>query len=251
MDRQTDAEVTGGDGQASNRCEFSVIIPALKEAERIDSVVKHVFERQGDARCEIIVVDGDPDGETINAVRCHDVVTVVSQMGRARQMNAGANLAGGEILLFLHADTRLPPRAFEKARLALADGRYVAGAFELGVDTENRLVRATAAKSRLRARLTRTPYGDQAIFIRKSYFDKIAGFKDICFLEDIELMQRIKRRGDKIVILPDRVKTSARRWEKEGILYTTLRNMVVVTLYKFGVSPERLARYYRNHCDKA
>jgi hypothetical protein len=95
--------------------------------------------------------------------------------------------------------------------------------------------------------LNRIPYGDQAIFIRKSYFDKIGRFKEIPLMEDVELMRRIKKKGDKIFIIRDRVKTSARRWEKEGIFYTTLKNQILVSLYYLGINPHKLVKYYRRH----
>ncbi len=88
------------------------------------------------------------------------------------------------------------------------------------------------------------PYGDQAIFMRKQYFDQIGGFKDIPLMEDVDLMRRIKKDGRKIHILPDKVTTSARRWQRDGALYTTVRNQILVALFRLGVSPDRLAKYY-------
>lgn len=234
----------------SSKCRISIVISVLDEPEDINLAIEKVLCQQSDEDFEIIAVDGDPNGETINAIFHMDVITAVSEKGRAKQMNAGADLAKGEILLFLHADTELPPLALEKISRTLEDDRYVGGAFDLGIDSDNFWIKVIAARARIRSRLTRIPYGDQAIFVRKRYFEEIGGFKDLPFLEDVELMRRIKKRGDKIFILRDQVKTSARRWEKEGILYTTLRNMLVVSLYRLGVSPHRLARYYRSHSDK-
>lgn len=161
-------------------------------------------------------------------------------------MNAGAAVAKGQILLFLHADTYLPPNAFGKVSEILKNPQYVAGAFDLGIDSDNLFVKAIALRARIRSRLTRVPYGDQAIFIRREYFNEIGRFKEIPIMEDVDLMCRIRKRGDKIFILPDRIKTSARRWEHEGILFATLRNAVLVNLFRFGVSPDSLARYYRS-----
>ena len=170
---------------------------------------------------------------------------MVSARGRARQMNAGAAVASGDILLFLHADTRLPDNAFQKISSAMGQGRYVAGAFELGIDSSSLAIKIIARTAAWRSRLTRIPYGDQAIFIGRNYFHKIGCFKDIPLMEDVELMRRIKRMGDKICILRDRVSTSPRRWEQEGVIYCSLRNVIILTLYYMGVSPDRLARYYR------
>jgi hypothetical protein len=97
----------------------------------------------------------------------------------------------------------------------------------------------------LRSRITRIPFGDQAIFIRKAYFQKLGGFKDIPLMEDLEIMQRIKKKGDKICIIRCKVLTSPRRWEKEGILRCTLRNWLLQVLYFFGVPPYKLAKWYK------
>ncbi len=232
--------------QATDGCTISVIIPVLHETERINSIIEHLKNLDDSQACRIIVVDGDLSGQTINAITHDNVIKIVSEKGRAKQMNAGAELATGDILLFLHADTRLPTGALTKITEVLENEKYVAGAFDLAIDSDNRLIKAIAAQARFRSRLTRTPYGDQAIFIRKKYFDEIGRFKSIALMEDVELMRRIKKRGDRISILPDRVKTSARRWEKEGILYTTLRNRALMILYSLGVSPNWLARFYKS-----
>jgi hypothetical protein len=126
----------------------------------------------------------------------------------------------------------------------LQSGDYVAGAFDLGIDSHRLAFRVIEKIACWRSRLTRIPYGDQAIFIRRDYFRSMGGFQDIPIMEDVDLMRRIKKKGGKIHILRDRVKTSARRWEKEGILYGTLRNWLLVSLFCAGVKPERLARFY-------
>jgi rSAM/selenodomain-associated transferase 2 len=165
-------------------------------------------------------------------------------------MNCGAVLASGEVLLFLHADTLLPDDSLARVKAAMADDRYVAGAFDLGIHTERRIFRVTEKYVALRTRLTRVPFGDQAIFVRKDYFNSIGGYKDIPLMEDVELMRRIRKRGDKICIIPEKVMTSARRWEREGILYCTLRNWALQLSYALGVPPERLVKYYK-HVDES
>ena len=159
-------------------------------------------------------------------------------------MNAGAAVARGEILMFLHADTKLPDGALEKISRALEDQNYVGGAFDLRIDSDRLFLKYIATRASLRSRWNRIPYGDQAIFIRKKYFDQIGGYKEIPLMEDVDLMRRIKKDGKQIVIFPDKVRTSARRWESEGALYTTLRNQILVRLFYLGVSPHRLAKYY-------
>ena len=162
-------------------------------------------------------------------------------------MNAGAATAHGEILIFLHADTKLPDNALGKISRVLQDERYVGGAFDLGIDSRRLFLKYISARASLRSRLNRIPYGDQAIFIRKDYFDQIGRFKDIPLMEDVDLMRRIKKDKKKIYILSDKVMTSARRWERDGALYTTLRNQILIALFYLGVSPYRLAKYYWRH----
>ncbi len=231
--------------QKPDKCKFSIIIPVLNEQEYIHSVLELVRAQGCDGAREMIVVDGDGEGGTIRAIQGRDVVCITSSPGRGRQMNAGAAVAHGEILIFLHADTKLPADALIKIGHVLENQEYVGGAFDLSIDSNRWILKYIAARARFRSRLNRIPYGDQAIFMRKSYFDKIGGFRDIPLMEDVDLMRRIKKDGRKIHILRDKVTTSARRWEKEGAVYTTLRNQVVVMLYYLGVSPHKLARLYK------
>ncbi len=234
-------------GLAKCNPSFSVVVPVINEAERINGLIEHLGSLDLSESIEIIVVDGDPAGPTIKAVTDDDVIVALSDKGRARQMNKGAQLARGEVIMFLHADTQLPPNALRAARSVLADDDCVGGAFNLGVDTKNILIHGIAAISNFRNRLHRVPFGDQAIFLRRDYFNDIGGFRDIPFMEDIEMMRRIRKRGDRIRILPERVTSSARRWEKEGVVFCALRNAFVLALFGLGVSPQRLARFYRSH----
>jgi rSAM/selenodomain-associated transferase 2 len=198
---------------------------------------------------EIIVVDGDPQGTTVKVIDDSKVISITADQGRARQMNAGAKIAKGQVLIFLHADTLLPPEALNKISRMLENKKYVGGAFNLGIDSGRLLLKYIAARASMRSRINRIPYGDQAIFILKSYFDNIGKFKDIPLMEDVDLMRRIKKRGDKIYIFSDQVKTSPRRWEKEGVIYTTVKNQILMGLYYLGVGPEKLVKYYRRNSE--
>lgn len=225
---------------------ISIIIPALNEQRIINDLIQQIRNDWGRNNYEIIVVDGDQGGATIRSVIDRDVIKLTAEKGRAKQMNAGANIAKSDILLFLHADTILPSNAEEKIYKAMENPEVVAGAFELGIDSSSRLIQMIAALARIRTRKTRIPYGDQAIFIRRGYFENIGQFKDISVMEDYELMRMIKKRKDNVCILKQRVMTSPRRWEKEGIFYTLLRNIVLLNLYRLGIKPKKLSRYYRN-----
>ncbi len=224
---------------------YSIIIPVLNEADEIDALIRHlkmIKKRDG----EIILVDGSPEGDTLRAIGDHEVVCLSTPPGRAKQMNAGAARAAGGLLIFLHADTRLPADA-----LALIDDKMkgencVGGAFDLDIGSDRFIYKWIALAASLRSRLTRIPYGDQAIFIRRDFFDRLGGYPDIPLMEDVALMRRIKRAGGRICFISTPVRTSPRRWEKEGILYTTLRNWMLITLYSIGVSPETLSKYYKS-----
>ena len=229
-----------------DKTRFSIIIPVLHESDRINSLIDHVHCLARDNGHEIIVVDGSPGKDTIGAIFRKEVIRLSTGKGRARQMNAGAFLAKGEILIFLHADTELPARAFARIDSIMKEDRYMAGAFSLGIKSEKFFFRSLARLASLRCRITRIPYGDQAIFIRRGYFRRVGGYRELPLMEDVELMRRIKHRGDKICILPDHVMTSARRWEEEGSLFGLLRNTILFTLFILGVSPEKLARFYKS-----
>ncbi len=148
------------------------------------------------------------------------------------------------ILLFLHTDTELPEEAFDGISSVIDNREYAGGAFDLGIESGRWIFRLIEKLVFVRTRATRIPYGDQAIFIRRECFETLKGFKDIPIMEDVEFMQRLKKSGYKISIIPQKVKTSSRRWEREGILYCTVRNWALISLYSIGVKPEKLVKFY-------
>lgn len=228
----------------SGRYNFSVIIPVLHETNKINSLIEHLHALEGSRNSEIIVVDGSPTKDTINAINDEKIISISSEKGRAKQMNAGAYIAKGEILIFLHADTKLPEDAFQKIRRVLEEGRYVGGAFYLRIDSDRVIFKLISHITSFLSRLTRIPYGDQTIFIKKDYFNRIGRYGDIPVMEDAELMRKIKRERKKICIIRDNVKTSPRRWEEKGIFYTILINQMIRILYFLGVSPDKLTKFF-------
>lgn len=224
---------------------LSVIIPAYREQANINRTIATVRCQRGGDAAEIIVVDGEPGGGTLAVVRDNDVRKLHAEKGRGVQLNRGAAVAAGEVLLFLHADTLLPPAAFERIAEAMRNEGCVGGAFDLGIASPRAAFRVIERVASLRSRLTRIPYGDQAIFIRATSLRTLGGFKEIPIMEEVDLMRRVKRKGWKITLFREPVITSARRWEEEGLLFATLRNWLLVTLYLCGVAPERLDRFYR------
>jgi len=240
---------------------FSVIIPVLDEQQRIGPLVEHVLSLPTPAGVEVLVVDGSSDAATLQALEDWWLQTgdaalpglgdrvhcLSSPQGRGRQMNTGAQAAKGEILLFLHADTQLPDTAFLAMDAALGDFRIAAGAFSLQIESQWWMVRAIGALATWRTRLNRTPFGDQALFFRRRVFHALGGFQEIPIMEDLEIMRRMARQGLRIAILSDAVRTSGRRWEEEGPIYCSLRNMTLRGLYTLGVGTQTLARHYRRH----
>lgn len=224
--------------------EFSIIIPVYNEEAVINDAVDRLYEGQQGESFELLVVDGNGGG-TLRALQRAGVRGLLSAKGRACQMNRGAAEARGQILLFLHADTTLPPGALALIKAALQDDKVKAGAFNLRIDSAHTLLKIISFVSSLRSRLTREPYGDQAIFIRADYFSELGGYKELPLMEDVDLMHRIKQDRQRLNIITQPVSTSARRWESEGILYCTLRNWTLITLYKLGISPETLCHFYK------
>lgn len=226
---------------------FSIIVPVFNEGADINQLVEHArtLANSSGLSAEILVVDGDPEGKTIASIGDREVVTTLGIKGRGYQMNAGAALAKGEILLFLHADTRLPDDALSLIDAVCGRSASAAGAFDLAIDSPRPVFRLIEKAASLRSRLTRIPYGDQAFFFSADYFRQLGGFAGIPLMEDVEFMRRIKKRRDRIVFIDRPARTSARRWEKEGILKCTLRNWCLLTLYLFGVAPGRLVRFYQ------
>ena len=220
---------------------ISVIIPTLNEAA---SIAVLIAETRQIGACEIIVIDGGSTDETLAQATSADRV-ISSQRGRATQQNLGAAASCGDVLLFLHADCRLPTGAFDSIRAALDDERTVGGCFEQTIAADGRLYRWLEWGNGLRVRWLRMAYGDQAIFIRKSVFEQLGRFPDVKLMEDVLLMRRLRRAG-RFVLLPNRITVSARRWQRHGLVRQTLRNGLLLTLALCGVSPNRLARFYPN-----
>ncbi len=232
---------------SSDRVEacISVIIPVYREQDGINEFIRRMVNYFSLYRHEIIVVDGSPGKETLKVLDVPGVSMLSSDKGRARQMNAGAVKAQGEILLFLHADTILPENASELITDAMQDQDIVAGSFSLGIDSEKCSLKLIEFFGNVRSWWTRVPYGDQAIFISRDLFSQIGGFRDMPIMEDLELMTRLRKLGKKIFILPDKAMTSPRRWEREGVLRGTLRNWLIRVLYHCGVSAEKISGYYK------
>jgi rSAM/selenodomain-associated transferase 2 len=224
------------------RPKISVIIPTLNEASVIATTLRHI-PRGGDV--ELIVVDGSSHDGTVAIAEASGARVIRTASNRAQQMNAGAAIARGEILLFLHADTRLPADFARAVHTVLSRPKVVAGAYRLRIDSPRWSLRVVEALANFRSRWLKMPYGDQALFLRARHFRTAVGFSNLPIMEDFEFVRRLGRWG-RIAIAPAVVVTSARRWEKLGVLRTTLLNQVIILAYLLGVAPARLARWYRS-----
>jgi rSAM/selenodomain-associated transferase 2 len=220
----------------------TVVVPTLNEEGVLAATLTRA--RQPGVQ-EIIVVDGGSRDATPAVAAQHADLVVSAPRGRAPQMNAGAARARGDVLLFLHADTRLPDGFADAVRVACGDRAVVGGRFDVTLEPSSPLIRLTGELINWRSRLTRISTGDQAIFIRRAVFEQLGGYADIPLMEDIDLSRRMKRAG-RIACLRQRVTTSARRWQKDGVMRTILVMWSLRALYFCGVSPARLQRVYRN-----
>ncbi len=219
---------------------LSVIVPTLNEEAEVAAAL---LSARAPAVCEILVVDGGSSDATVGIARQHADIVIGAPCGRARQLDDGARLARGDVLLFLHADSVLP-HGFDHAVVqALSDERVVGGRFDVCLAPGGALLWLTGELLNLRSRLTRISTGDQAIFVRRGVYGAIGGFPQIPLMEDVAFSRALKRYGQ-VTCLRERVVTSSRRWRRHGVVRTILLMWSLRFLYFCGVSPHRLRRVY-------
>ena len=220
---------------------LSVVVPTLNEGSGIRETLAAL--RTGAPNAEIIVVDGGSSDQCVDVARKLADRVIATSRGRALQMNAGAALGSGDILAFVHADTRVPYSFENDIFAALADTGIVGGRFDVKLDDPSFAYRLIGSLISLRSRITRTATGDQAIFVRRSVFEALGGFPDFDLCEDLDFSRRLKRAG-RVACLHSRVTTSARRWRRDGLARTVLRMWAIRALYLLGVPPSRLKQIY-------
>lgn len=211
--------------------EISVIIPTFNEEETISQCLETVIDIPG---IEVIVADGGSTDRTVEIVGQHrDVKVVTSMMGRSIQMNEGAESSCGEILLFLHADCVLPREAVLNVQNVIKGSSFAGGAFKIRLLSDKLFYRVIEKGINFRSKIFKLPYGDQGLFVKRSVFEQLGGFREMPNCEDLDFVCRLKRHG-KIIVLDERISSSIRRWENHGILRTSFRNQFLLASYVLG-----------------
>src|SRR3989338_364151 len=245
---------------------LSIIIPTLNEEsfleKNLSSIKKELSAISNQQSAEIIVADGGSRDRTVEIAKRFADRVCISDKGRGHQMNAGAMISTGERLLFLHADSvifdsgmrRMLEIMDSELRTSNSEPRIAGGAFRLKIDSPTPMYRCwgkiafkiISSAANMRSRILGIAYGDQGIFVRRDIFYTIGGYSDIPIMEDVDFVKRLKGKG-KFIILNECVATSSRRWDREGVLYTMIRNWILISLYLIGVSSNRLKGWYREH----
>ena len=220
----------------------SIVIPVYRDSEALARTVR----RLDAPSIEVVVVATTEDAGALAQLRAAhpEIVWLEAPRGRAVQMNAGAAVARGRWLLFLHADTRLPAGWRNAIEIADRDPRFSAGCFRFALDSPAPAARLIELGVRMRVRVFALPYGDQGLFVRREAFQELNGYADIPIMEDVDLVRRLRTRG-RLFRSPLSVVTSARRWERDGWVSRTVRHLVLIGLYFCGVTPRRLMRLDR------
>ncbi|HHT9150340.1 MAG TPA: TIGR04283 family arsenosugar biosynthesis glycosyltransferase [Candidatus Wujingus californicus] len=217
---------------------ISVIIPALNEESHIEKTLQSVIKQEGDY--ELYVVDGGSTDNTV-AIASKYAHVINSERGRAVQMNTGAKLCTGDVLLFLHADTLLPINAFRELRKRMRNDTIVGGSFCLAFDADNFILRGISFITRFNFRLFH--FGDQGIFVRRDVFQKLHGYKEMPIMEDYDFYKKLGKEG-KVILIRMPVISSARRFIKKGVIRQLLINKFVVLAYWAGVDIQTIKRFY-------
>ena len=221
---------------------LSIIIPTLDEAAHIEATLAALQPLRAGGG-EVIVVDGGSADATVALAAPLADRVIAAPRGRATQQNAGARVAAGDVLLFLHADTLLPARAAATIPAQLERSGRAWGRFDVAIDGGGALLALVATMMNARSRLTGIATGDQAIFARRADFDAAGAFPEIPLMEDVALSKALRRRS-RPLCLRERVVTSARRWERRGALRTIVLMWRLRLAYALGADPRRLARLY-------
>ena len=221
--------------------QISIIVPTFNEARCLSETLTQIQQLSPH---QLIVSDGGSNDNTIEIAKNFTDFVIKGPSGRAPQMNAGAQIATGNIFLFLHADSRIEPASYKKMLHSMKNPEKIGGAFSLCIDSEKWSLKLITRLANIRSKYLGMAYGDQAFFVKSSIFHQMSGFTELPICEDIDFFKRLKKLGS-VVLLKEKALTSPRRWTKEGIWFTTLRNILIATLFKLGFPPRILTKWYQ------
>ena len=220
---------------------ISIIIPTLNEARCLSETLLKIQQLSPH---ELIISDGGSYDDTLKIAAKFTQHLIKGPAGRAIQMNAGAQIATGDLLLFLHADSHIKLASYKKMLYTMKKLEVIGGAFSLLIVSDRRALQIINQLANLRSKYLGRAYGDQAFFVKKNVFQKMKGFTEFPICEDLDFYKRLKILGP-VALLKEEVLTSPRRWINEGIWFTTIRNIIIATLFELGFPPRILTKWYQ------
>ena len=218
----------------------SIIVPTLNEELVLENTLTHIQQLSPH---ELIVSDGGSNDYTYRIADRFSHRVITGSAGRALQMNAGANEATGDLLLFLHADSRIEPESYRKMLEYMKNPKWIGGAFTLCIESGKWSLKLIALLANIRSKYFGLAYGDQGFFVRKEVFNDMNGFSPIPICEDLDFYYRLRKKGS-VILLKEKAHTSPRRWINEGIFFTTVRNFIIAVLFGLGFPPHILTKWY-------
>ena len=218
----------------------SIIVPTLNEELVLGNTLTQIQQLSPH---ELIVSDGGSNDYTYRIADRFSHRVITGSAGRALQMNAGANEATGDLLLFLHADSRIEPESYRKMLECMENPKWIGGAFTLCIESGKWSLKLIALLANIRSKYFGLAYGDQGFFVRKEVFKDMNGFSPIPICEDLDFYYRLRKKGS-VILLKEKAHTSPRRWINEGIFFTTVRNFIIAVLFGLGFPPHILTKWY-------
>ena len=218
----------------------SIIVPTLNEELVLENTLTHIQQLSPH---ELIVSDGGSNDYTYRIADRFSHRVITGSAGRALQMNAGANEATGDLLLFLHADSRIEQDSYRKMLECMENPKWIGGAFTLCIESGKWSLKLIALLANIRSKYFGVAYGDQGFFVRKEVFKDMNGFSPIPICEDLDFYYRLRKKGS-VILLKEKAHTSPRRWTNEGIFFTTVRNFIVAVLFGVGFPLHILTKWY-------
>ena len=218
----------------------SIIVPTLNEELVLENTLTQIQQLSPH---ELIVSDGGSNDYTYRIADRFSHRVITGSAGRALQMNAGANEATGDLLLFLHADSRIEPESYRKMLEYMKNPKWIGGAFTLCIESGKWSLKLIALLANIRAKYFGVAYGDQGFFVRKEVFKDMNGFSPLPICEDLDFYYRLRKKGS-VILLKEKAHTSPRRWINEGIFFTTVRNFIIAVLFGLGFPPHILTKWY-------